>query len=219
MFDEVDIALRSLLRESLSRDVVVRFDAPGERWTDECSGTETVGVFLHRVREDLAAGTPAGWTDERDPDGRVVRRTRPSRRYELCYLVTAWADDIEREHLLLGAVLSACTRTGVLPATHLTGALARTGAPVTLSVAQPGLSAAPVDIWTALGVAARGCLDLVVVAALATAEPEPVASAPVAVDLGSEVLGPPQREAGRGRRRAPLITEGVRDGQGSGEAG
>jgi hypothetical protein len=218
MFDEVDIALRSMLRESLSREVVVRFDAPGERWAEECSGTETVGVFLHRVREDLAAGTPAGWADERDPAGRVVRRTWPSRRYELCYLVTAWADDIEREHLLLGAVLSACTRTGVLPAAHLTGSLARAGAPVTLSVAQPGLSAAPMDIWTALGVAARGCLDLVVAASLATGELEPVAAPPVAVELGADVLGPPRRE-GRLRRRAPLITEGVDDGRTRGEMG
>ncbi|AUI58311.1 DUF4255 domain-containing protein [Amycolatopsis sp. BJA-103] len=219
MFDEVDIALRSLLRESLPPEVVVRFDTPGENWIAECSGTETVGIFLHRVREDVAAGTPIGWSDERAPDGRVVRRTQEARRYELCYLVTAWADDIEREHLLLGAVLSACTRTARLSAAHLTGTLSAATSPVTVSVARPGLSSAPVDIWAALGLVARGCLDLVVVAPLAPPESGEPAPPPDSVDLGARTLRPPRPSTGGMRRLPAKITEGVRDGQGRGENG
>jgi hypothetical protein len=101
---DVNHALRALLTPRLPTGGEVRF-GPRDR---PSSGPDETAVtfFLAGVREDeKASGTE--WEDLRGPDGRVVARRPPIRRFDLHYLVTAQAPSWELEAQLLDAVLAA----------------------------------------------------------------------------------------------------------------
>lgn len=178
MFHEIDAALTAVLRAAIEPAPAVWFGVPGQERADE----HGVGLFLHAVREDLE-GRTAVWLDERDERGAVVARRPPPRRYRVCYLVTCWSSTVEREHALLGHVLATLVEHEVVPAGHLTGSLRAAGT-VRLDVAQAGLPTAPVELWSAYGIAPRAALDLVVTAPLAPAAITELRRAPEEVALG-----------------------------------
>ena len=192
MLHEIDAVLRSLLQPA-----ELRFDAPGPSWVD----TGSLGFFLHTVREDLES-RQAAWLDDRNERGRVVARRSPPRRYRFGYLVTAWAADVAAEHALLGTALAALTETDVVPVHHLTPAMRDSGLPVTIAVAHPELPAAAVELWSALGLAPRTALDVVVTAALVSPPDTDLAIAPRAVELGVAST-PPARAATESTRTGP----------------
>lgn len=70
-------------------------------------------VFLYRVAVN---GAVRNMTLRRTPDG---RRFRPSLPLDLHYLITPWADDVERQHRMLGWAMRFMEDQGVLSAGHL----------------------------------------------------------------------------------------------------
>jgi hypothetical protein len=70
-------------------------------------------VYLYRVAVN---GAMRNLTLRRTADG---RRFRPSLPLDLSYMVTPWAQDIERQHRMLGWVMRMLDDTGVLSAGHL----------------------------------------------------------------------------------------------------
>lgn len=121
MISDVDLSVRAWLGHYLPADVPVVFDPP-----DRCAQLEgdRVSAYLLEVEED-PTGVSATWDEFRDADGQLVGRRAPSRRYRFDYLLTAWADDVEREHRLLGDLLVGCAGCLSVPAQFLSGALAQ----------------------------------------------------------------------------------------------
>ncbi|GAA1563536.1 DUF4255 domain-containing protein [Kribbella hippodromi] len=248
MLDEAERAVGTLLREQLPTGTTIRTEPPSDTWYGEHQEGESVGLFLHLVRESQSTGAIQGWSEERDPGGRVVRRTAAERHYELCYLVTAWASGYERELCLLGCVLRAVAHHPVLPMAMLTGTLLEASGPVALAIGQGDAPSAAPEIWSALGLRPRTFLDLVVTAPVAPVAVTEFAGPPVTLDLAVDATTPgnggPARAAtpdpaspssaspssatassvtassvtARSRRRA-RITEGAVDGATRGEAG
>lgn len=70
-------------------------------------------IYLYRVAVN---GAMRNLTLRRTPDG---RRFRPSLPLDLYYMITPWAQDIERQHRMLGWVMRMLDDTGVLSAGHL----------------------------------------------------------------------------------------------------
>jgi hypothetical protein len=70
-------------------------------------------VYLYRVAVN---GSVRNLTLRRTPDG---RRFRPSLPLDLHYMITPWAQDIERQHRMLGWVMRMMEDTGVMSAGHL----------------------------------------------------------------------------------------------------
>jgi hypothetical protein len=179
MLHDVDEALSGLLGTAVTalgaEEVVLSFQSPAAR-DSRPADAPTVALFLYDVRENLT-GRGADWTQTRDHDHRVAVRQLAPRRYELSYLVTAHAATVSDEHRLLGLVLTAVAVLDTVPARCLVGSLARAGLPVGLRVAAPAPAAAPWDLWRALGIAPRACLDLVVTATLIPAAAPEVAPA------------------------------------------
>ena len=70
-------------------------------------------IYLYRVAVN---GAMRNLTLRRSPDG---RRFRPSLPLDLHYMITPWAQDIERQHRMLGWVMRMMEDTGVLSAGHL----------------------------------------------------------------------------------------------------
>jgi hypothetical protein len=215
MLDEAERAVGALLREELPVGTAIRTEAPSDTWYGEHQESESVGLFLHLVRESQASGAVQGWSEDRDGSGRVVRRTGAERQYDLCYLVTAWAADYERELGLLGCVLRAVAHRPALPVAMLSGTLVEASGPVRIAVGRGEGPSAPPELWSALGLRPRTFLDLVLTAPVAPIAVTELASPPATIDLG--VDSTPGGTAAA-RRRA-LITEGPVDGATRGEAG
>ncbi len=70
-------------------------------------------IYLYRVAVN---GSVRNLTLRRSPDG---RRFRPSLPLDLHYMITPWAQDIERQHRMLGWVMRMMEDTGVMSAGHL----------------------------------------------------------------------------------------------------
>ncbi|TDQ01138.1 Pvc16 family protein [Labedaea rhizosphaerae] len=186
MLHDVDTVVRSMLAEALPAGTAVRFDPPDPAWR---AGGEAVGALLYRVVEDLAARA-AAWSDVRDGNGRVTARVPVSRRYQLTYLLTAWAADVEREHALLGMALAGLGVGTSVPEQHLHGGLHD----VALAVASPEFAPAPLDLWSALGIPPRASIELVLTAPVPMPVVTELAPAPAQVDLGIAGSRPPDPE-------------------------
>jgi len=174
VLEDVDTALRSMLTAALPAGTAVRFDPPEPSWRGEA-----VGAFLYRVAEDLSARA-AAWSDVRDVTGKVTARVPVSRRYQLTYLLTAWAEDVGREHALLGMALAGLGVGSSVPAQHLPESLPD----VALAVASPEFPVAPLDLWSALGIPPRASFEVVLTAPMPVPVVTELAPVPDTVDLG-----------------------------------
>ncbi|TWD79398.1 uncharacterized protein DUF4255 [Kribbella amoyensis] len=213
MLDEAEQAVGALLREQLPVGTAIRTEPPSDTWYGDQQESESVGLFLHLVRESQSPGAVQGWSEDRDQSGRVIRRSAAERQYELCYLVTAWAADYERELGLLGCVLRAVAHHPVVPAGLLAGSLVQASGPVKVAIGRPDAASTVPELWSALGLRPRTFLDLVVTAPVAPVAITELAGPPETIDLS--VSAPGQDTA---RRRA-RITEGPQDAAAGRETG
>lgn len=173
MLRDVDRSLANWLGQVLPPGVSLRFDAPAPQWVTKPPEPLFVDAFLHSVTQD-ARGRQAGWSEQRDSDGRVVGRQPAPQFFRLAYLVTAWAGsqgatgtDAERimaEHEVLGFVLNACTQYGVLPDDCLEGALAEGGVKTVLECAPADSPTVLGPLWSGLGLVPRAHLELMLIA-------------------------------------------------------
>jgi hypothetical protein len=158
MLHLLDHSLESFLRAAvpLDDDVEVAFDTPDREWVAKLA-QPTVDLFLYDVRPDRDS-RQAGWEIDRRPEGAWRRRSTP--RATCRYLITAWANDPDDEHQLLGAVLALLLQPRRLPPEHLPDGLARAdGLPVlTVGFDDPSVNIA--DMWSALGGQLRPGVDL-----------------------------------------------------------
>jgi hypothetical protein len=204
MIANVDEALRTLLRtEALDgSDVGIVFDAPTKDWAAR-RNSPTVNLYLYDIREDVRR-RERGFSDERDADGKVLRRRPAPRHFKLSYLVTAWTQRPEDEHRLLDELLRCLLKHEAFPDELVTGPLAETGLVVPITVGQPPPEdRAFADVWSALGGELKPSLDVVVIAPMATGivyPAAPPASQGAVVDLAD--LGGGAADTGK-RHHAP----------------
>lgn len=153
---EVDEALCVLLGRSLPEGTMVRLDPPKPTWETE-RPSNAIDLFLFGLHDD-PGGRESGWADERDERGAVLSRREPNRRCSLSYLVTARAQKVNEEHLLLGLALRTMLFTDSLPADCMPDALAAAGAPVFIRIADSD----PGALWSNLGMPARAAFAMTV---------------------------------------------------------
>jgi hypothetical protein len=161
---DVDEALCVLLGRSLPEGTMVRLDPPKPTWETE-RPSNAIDLFLFALREDRE-GRETGFADERDERGAVRSRRAPARRCALSYLVTARAQKVNEEHLLLGIALRTMLFTESLPADCMPSALAAVGVPVLIRISD----ADPGALWSNLGMPARAAFAITVSAPF---QPEP----------------------------------------------
>jgi Pvc16 N-terminal domain len=164
MIQDVDESLRTLIRRDAlaGMDIEVLLDAPTREWSAR-RNSPTLDLYLYDIREDLRR-REVGLIDVHDEAGHVKERRRPPRYYKLSYLITAWTQRPEDEHLLLSAVLLSLLRHDHLPRDVLGGSLAGLTLPIPVTVAlPPPEDRALSDVWSALGGELKPSLDLVVI--------------------------------------------------------
>ncbi|GAA1771954.1 DUF4255 domain-containing protein [Kocuria aegyptia] len=220
MIAQVDDALRTLVRTQAlaGAEVEVAFDAPTKDWAAR-RNAPTVNLYLYDIREDLRR-RERGFADERDEDGTVLRRRPAPRHFKLSYLVTAWTQRPEDEHLLLDQLLRCFLHYEALPDELVAGRLAEPRLPVPMTVGlPPPEDRAFADVWSALGGELKPSLDIVVIAPVETGvvyEIAPPASAGTVVDMADRTGT--AADIGRRRARPPLPTArpGTGDAAGTG---
>ncbi len=152
MLTDIDQVLRQLLIRELpikNSEVEINFDQPSREWSSRLS-RPTLNLFLHDIRENqkLRQSHPA-WEIERNDDGSITKRRRPVR-VDLHYMITAWANDPEDEHNLLGRTLMALFRFPNLPEELLTEGLRDQPGPIPIMAAQYDELRNPTDVWNVL---------------------------------------------------------------------
>jgi hypothetical protein len=179
MIAEVSAALRALYQPLLPGGVHLRLGAP----TGE--GGNALCLFLVSIQEDPRA-VPADWEDVRDSGGRVTGRQPPVRRFDLLYLVTAWAKETEREDALLDIVLNATVPTVRLDPKILGGTLKDAPHPVLVRLAPDGT-----QVFADLGLPPRTVLGLNVNAPLIRPLSTDIAPPADQITLGVDRTTPP----------------------------
>jgi len=167
MFQDLDEVLRQLLIREIpikNGDVDIKFDQPSREWSSRLS-RPTLNVFLHDIRENIQLRGSQQWTIEHRPDGTALQRRTPVR-VALHYMITAWANDPDDEHNLLGRALLALFRLPHLPDDLLPESLADQPASIPLEVAQQDTLRNPADVWNALDNEIRPAVTLIVTLAL-----------------------------------------------------
>ncbi|MFJ9605783.1 Pvc16 family protein [Kitasatospora sp. NPDC101176] len=182
MLADASASLAALLRTAPPGPPAVTAEPPGTPGPDRSGHEEGLGLLPFHTAEE-PHGRSAEWSDVRGPDGRVVARRPPVRRYRVHFLLWAWAPTAQGRLTLLSAAMTALAATETLPAGLCAGSLAGLGTPVRLTVAPadsaPGRLA---EVWAALGRPAEPALEVVLAADLVPAD-VPVDGPPLRVDL------------------------------------
>jgi hypothetical protein len=165
VLDDVDASLAAMLTRHLPAGTTVSFEAPSLAWVEAPPGKQVVNAFLYSVRDE-PDGRAADWEDVRDERGRLLARQPPPRRYEVSYLVTAWAGDAALEHRLLSDVLRMAFAGEAVPADYRVGSLAETDLAVLLRVVRRDPPHSPTKVWADLGLPPRLVVDVAVSAPL-----------------------------------------------------
>ncbi|HYM49496.1 MAG TPA: DUF4255 domain-containing protein [Candidatus Limnocylindrales bacterium] len=198
----MDESLRALVKkEALNGSKAeIAFDAPTREWAAR-RNAPAVDLYLYDIREDVERRQVV-FEEVRNPEGAVIERRRPPRRYNLSYLITAWTQRPEDEHRLLSACLACFLRHESVPTPMLAGVLAEAGLPVYLTVALPPREDRSIsDVWTAMGGELKPSLDLVVNMPLIITQQAPFGP-PVREEPRIEVARPDgETESVSGRRR------------------
>jgi hypothetical protein len=152
MFDDVDETLRKLLVQEIpirSNEIEIAFEQPKREWSARLN-RPTLNVFLHDLRENVDLRSSYQHQGKPTANGRHISIPRPNHRFDLHYLITAWASQPDDEHRLLGRALLALLRVPELAGERLYGSLAEQPVPVQLRVSQYESHLTPLDIWGVL---------------------------------------------------------------------
>lgn len=150
IFDDV---LKEFLKQEMpikNGEVDIAFDQPNREWSARLN-RPTINIFLHDVRENVKLRTRhLEWEFQREPgNGKSTVKRRPVR-VDLHYLITAWANEPEDEHSLLGRTLMALFRRESIPSDMLPEILSDQPEPIPIQVAQYDTIDKPSDIWNVL---------------------------------------------------------------------
>lgn len=151
MIFEIDNALRALLVREMpikKGEVEIAFEQPKRDWSARLN-KPTLNFFLFDLRENVELRGSEQWARQDNPDGTVTLKRNPVR-MDLQYLVTSWAREIQDEHRLLSAALTALLRQPFIPEDLLPEALKNQPVPIRLNVAQGNALGNPADLWNTL---------------------------------------------------------------------
>lgn len=150
MLDDLDKTLENLLRGrgGIGTDIEIAFDQPNREWSSRLS-RPTLNLYTFDIRENLKLRSVER---EITRNGNMAAISRPARRIDVSYLVTAWARKIEDEHRLLWRGLTVLKRLPVIPAAQTEGALrySRLDLPLWVAETNPNHSVNLVDLWSVL---------------------------------------------------------------------
>ncbi len=167
VIDQLDDALRDFLIRELpirENEVDIAFEQPKREWSARLS-RPTINLFLRDIRENTKLRTPGpAFQDTRVGD--IARVLHHGLRFDLFYLVTAWAKDPLDEHRILSRMLAALFRLRSVPEDILREHMSGQENGVPLKLAQYDTQNGVSDLWSVLDNELRPAIDIVATATL-----------------------------------------------------
>lgn len=161
MFNDLDETLRQVLIADVPldpREVDISFDRPTREWSSRLS-KPTLNLFLFDVRERIDFRDDS-WAVTLKANGQK-ERTRPPRRIDCAYFITAWAREPADEHRILARVLACMYRQNAVGAEFLQGELLKSPVSVLARATAPDHLAKPYELWGVLDNEIRASLTWV----------------------------------------------------------
>ncbi len=146
MLNDLDTTIQSLLTKNgnFGSEIEISFELPSREWSGRLS-RPTVNCWCFDVRENLKLRNSERQVQR---NGNSSQITRPPKRMDLIYLVTAWARKVEDEHRLLWRTLSVLKPITQISPAQCEGALRYQTLDIPLTVADMSLSPVNlVDLW------------------------------------------------------------------------
>jgi hypothetical protein len=152
MIQDLDRTLQKIVieRGKLNKNEIdVAFDQPTSEWSSRLS-RPTINCWCYDLRENAKLRN-MDMTVSRNEQNRRASLRLPPLRFNLTYLVTAWARKVEDEHQLLWRALGAFAQTPMLTADLCEGALKEQPYDMPLTIGQVSETAANfADLWGVL---------------------------------------------------------------------
>ena len=150
MIHELDQSLENLIYEQgkINRsEIDISFEIPNGDWSARLS-RPTIDLWCFDIRENLRLRN-ADLSSALARRERTARISAPPRRFDLCYLVTAWVRKVEDEHQLLWRVLTALMQVPLLTPEMGVGAVRDQEFDIPLVVANmPEFQVSITDLWS-----------------------------------------------------------------------
>ena len=149
MIHDLDLSLEKIIYEEgkINRNEIdISFEIPTGDWSARLS-RPTIDLWCFDLRENTKLRNP-NVTEAIARGERTAKITSPPRRYDLCYLVTAWVRKIEDEHQLLWRALAALMQVQQLAPDMGVGAVRDQPFNIPLKVAtMPDFQMNITDLW------------------------------------------------------------------------
>ena len=150
MIHDLDSTLKKLLieRGKLSRSKIeISFEQPTGEWASHLS-VPTLNLWCFDVHENVKLRNMEMHVSD---NGRRAMMRMPPLRYDLTYLVTAWAREVEDEHQLLWRALGALAQTRTLLPESCEGSIKEQPYEIPITVAQTTETGVNMsDLWSVL---------------------------------------------------------------------
>ena len=151
MIKSLDETIKALILEKggfKNSDIDIRFDQPTRDWAAGLT-KPAVNCYLYDIRENRELRSRE-WIVEQRPNGPASKKIAPLR-VGLSYLVTAWTNEVEDEHLILWRILVALSSTLILPDELLQGELIHQTLPIPTETAQTSEAMRNLsDLWNVM---------------------------------------------------------------------
>jgi len=169
MIADLDETIRELLKDELpikNSEIEVSFEQPKRENTARWS-KPTLNLYLYDLRENNVLRQHQ-WECLSKGNGRdnLAHLKRSPMRVDCSYMITAWANDPQDEHRLLGRCLLALFRFPILPADRLIGTVRNPPFDIQTRLASHDRLTNPAEVWSSLDNEIRPSVPFIVTLAL-----------------------------------------------------
>jgi hypothetical protein len=183
MIELLDEALRQILIDELnirSGEIDIQYRQPNKDWSSRLS-RPTINIFLYDIRENVKLRQHSPQYMEMGRVGSLVSQQLRPMQINVYYLITAWANEPEDEHRMLGRILMALYRHPYLTDQYRIGDLRDQPGRIEILAAQPELLNDATLFWSAMDNQMRAGIVCQVAMAL---DPHTPFDTPIVTDRG-----------------------------------
>lgn len=170
MIADLDRTLENLLNAELAienGEIDVKFEQPTREWSARLS-RPTINLFLYDMRENNVLRQHQ-WERvmQQNSAGRnSVTQKRTPFRIDCLYMLTAWAPEIQDEHMMLAHAMMALFRHPTLPDQHFAGELKKQPFKLTAKLASHDKLTNPAELWGAMDNVMRPSISYMITLAM-----------------------------------------------------
>lgn len=171
MIADLDRTLENLLTAELAiqnDEIDIKFEQPTREWSARLS-RPTINLFLYDMRENNVLRQHQ-WErvmqQKNSAGGNSVSQKRTPFRVDCHYMLTAWAPEIQDEHMMLAHAMLALFRHPILPDKHMAGDLKEQPFKLVAKLASHDKLTNPTELWGAMDNVMRPSISYIITLAM-----------------------------------------------------